>query len=64
MFLVADWRPVSVPVKTVRAPKRSGLAGPRFAARETTVNLQIITQRRGRLAFAFAASDFRFSILF
>ena len=41
-------------------PDALGVPGPCFAARETSENLQMISQRRKRLAFAPAASDVRF----
>ena len=49
------------PPKTAWAPNALGVPGPCFAARETSENLQMISQRRKRLAFAPAASDVRFS---
>jgi hypothetical protein len=47
----------SVPPKTAWAPTPLAYRGPVFAARETSENLQMISQRRKRLAFAPAASD-------
>ena len=51
----------SVPPKNSVGPDALGVPGPGFAARETSENLQMISQRRKRLAFAPAASDVRFS---
>ena len=51
----------SVPPKNSVGPDALGVPGPCFAARETSENLQMISQRRKRLAFAPAASDVRFS---
>ena len=53
-------RPFGAPKKSV-GPDALGVPGPCFAARETSENLQMISQRRKRLAFAPAASDVRFS---
>ena len=53
-------RPFGAPKNSV-GPDALGVPGPCFAARETSENLQMITQRRKRLAFAPAASDVRFS---
>jgi hypothetical protein len=50
----------SVPPKNSVGPDALGVAGPCFVARETSENLQMISQRRKRLAFAPAASDARF----
>jgi hypothetical protein len=50
-----------VPPKNSVGPDALGVPGPCFAARETSENLQMISQRRKRLAFAPAASDVRFS---
>ena len=49
------------PQKNSVGPDALGVPGPCFAARETSENLQMISQRRKRLAFAPAASDVRFS---
>jgi hypothetical protein len=49
------------PPKNSVGPDALGVPGPCFAARETSENLQMISQRRKRLAFAPAASDVRFS---
>ena len=49
------------PPKNGVGPDALGVPGPCFAARETSENLQMISQRRKRLAFAPAASDVRFS---
>src|SRR5580704_8806397 len=51
----------SVPPKNTVGPDALGAPGHCFAARETSENLQMISQRRKRLAFAPAASDVRFS---
>ena len=51
----------SVPPKNSVGPDALGVPGPCFAARETSEKLQMISQRRKRLAFAPAASDVRFS---
>jgi hypothetical protein len=48
----------SVPPKNSVGPDALGVPGPCFAARETSENLQMISQRRKRLAFAPAASEF------
>jgi hypothetical protein len=50
-----------VPPKDSVGPDALGVPGPCFAARETSENLQMIFQRRKRLAFAPAASDVRIS---
>jgi hypothetical protein len=58
----------SASIAALRRPQNSvgpdalGVLGPCFAARETSENLQMISQRRKRLAFAPAASDVRFSV--
>ena len=57
-------RPFGTPKKTSVGPDALGVAGPCFAARETSENLQMISQRRKRLAFAPAASDVRFGDYF
>jgi hypothetical protein len=54
------FRPFGPPKKSV-GPDALGVPGPCFAARETSENLQMISQRRKHLAFAPAASDVRFS---
>jgi hypothetical protein len=51
---------LSVPPKNSVGPDALGVPGPCFAARETSENLQMISRRRKRLAFAPAASDVRF----
>jgi hypothetical protein len=53
-------RPFGTP-KTSVGPDALGVSGPCFATRETSENLQMISQRRKRLAFAPAASDVSFS---
>ena len=53
-------RPFGTPRNSV-GPDALGVPGPCFAARETSENLQMISQRRKRLAVAPAASDVRFS---
>ena len=52
-----------VPPKDSVGPDALGVPGPCFAARETSENLQMIFQRRKRLAFAPAASDVRYQRL-
>jgi hypothetical protein len=48
-------------LKNSVGPDALGVPGPCFAARETSENLQMISQRRKRLSFAPAASDVRLS---
>ena len=59
-MLCFDCGPSVLPKNGV-GPDAVGVPGPCFAARETSENLQMISQRRKRLAFAPAASDVRFS---
>jgi hypothetical protein len=54
-------RPFGTRQKNSVGPDALGVPRPCFAARETSENLQMISQRRKRLAFAPAASDVRFS---
>jgi hypothetical protein len=57
-------RPFGTRQKNSVGPDALGVPRPCFAARETSENFQMISQRRKRLAFAPAASDVRFGDCF